>query len=84
MNLRPWLNDAKVLFTGDNVLCHTQECFAMSREPTVLDVANETPITFKLLDEVYALQASMSAEERMDVNRRGDVTPLTIVISITY
>lgn len=56
----------------------------MSREPTVLDVANETPITFKLLDEVYALQASMSAEERMDVNRRGDVTPLTIVISITY
>lgn len=38
----------------------------MSREPTVLDVANETPIAFELLDEVYALQASMSAEERKD------------------
>ncbi|WP_143034280.1 hypothetical protein [Ensifer sp. YR511] len=38
----------------------------MSREPTILDVANETPITFELLDEAYALQACMSAEERND------------------
>ncbi|MGR9272887.1 hypothetical protein ACU8OQ_37045 (plasmid) [Rhizobium leguminosarum] len=38
----------------------------MSRKPTVLDVANHTPITFELLDKVYALQSSMSAEERND------------------
>jgi len=38
----------------------------MTQAPTGLDVANETPVAFELFSDVYAMQASMSAEERRD------------------
>lgn len=39
----------------------------MGGEPTVLDVANDTPIAFELLEDVYAMQASLPAGERRSI-----------------
>lgn len=42
----------------------------MNQARTVFDVANDTPIAFELLADVYAMQASMSVDERKSAEAR--------------